>query len=106
MFHLRIQVWRVNVSEEMPDWLNELQGELQEAPETDGTEATTLDDLRLQSQLAEPTAAPTKNTRFQTPRALRGFTPQQRFILAVLLYLDVAFIGFLFLVMLGRFAIF
>ncbi len=98
------------MSAEMPDWLNDLQSGLEESPASEEAEGQdSLDALRLQVAPAEEEVTPApsaKRTGLRSPRVLRGFTAQQRFILALLLFLDVAFIGFLFLVMLGRFAIF
>ncbi|MGC9396401.1 MAG: hypothetical protein ACP5J4_16270 [Anaerolineae bacterium] len=57
----------------------------------------------LRSQVAaeeEPTPAP--STRQARSRYVFGLLPWQVFFLAVLMFLDVAVIGLLFLVMLGR----
>lgn len=119
------------MSADIPDWLRGLapkeEGEEEEAavgfappppvmkePEVEA-EAPGLDlmaDLRTQmSDVAdEPTAAdlaraePRRRARASSGLAL-NLRPWQQFILSVLLFLDVAVIGLLFLVMLGRIVI-
>lgn len=56
--------------------------------------------LRSQVAAAEPTPAPA--TRRRRSRYVFGLLPSQIFFLSVLMFLDVAVIGLLFLVMLGR----
>jgi len=56
--------------------------------------------LRSQVATAEPTPAPA--TRRKRSRYVFGLLPAQIFFLSVLMFLDVAVIGLLFLVMLGR----
>ncbi len=66
-----------------------------------------LDDLRSQVAVpdAAPPAAPKKSRSARSARSARtfgGLLPWQVFFLSVLLFLDVAIIGMLFLVMLER----
>ncbi len=58
----------------------------------------------LRSQVAEEEPAPAPSTRRKRSRSryVFGLLPQQIFFLSVLMFLDVAVIGLLFLVMLGR----
>ncbi len=56
--------------------------------------------LRSQVTGEEPVLA--KTVRRKRPRYVFGMLPQQIFFLSVLMFLDVAVIGLLFLVMLGR----
>ncbi|HOT93110.1 MAG TPA: hypothetical protein PLJ78_14305 [Anaerolineae bacterium] len=119
------------MSGDMPDWLSALMPTLDEeplqkaAPEEKKEEAgpmpvagqTTLratpaapaptpeprdamDDLRSQVAVqTEPQATPKKS---RSSRTFGGLLPWQVFFLSVLLFLDVAIIGMLFLVMLER----
>jgi hypothetical protein len=52
-----------------------------------------------------PSEAEAATQEEAAPSPLSGLLPWQRFVLALLLFLDVAVVGFLFLVMLGCMAI-
>lgn len=112
------------MSGDMPDWLRGLAPDMEdeetpaapapvlaEEPENEGLDL--MADLRNQMDVAEtpePTAAdlarprPGRQTKATTKSEL-SLRPWQQFVLSVLLFLDVAIIGLLFLVMLGRIAI-
>lgn len=92
---------------DLPDWLRELT-----PPETDdaGAAATTPDWLREVTPEAPATpqepAAPRPSRRQRSRRsASGGLRPWQRFVLALLLFLNVALIGLLLLTMWGRIVI-
>ncbi|HOU13181.1 MAG TPA: hypothetical protein PKZ84_08685 [Anaerolineae bacterium] len=119
------------MSSDMPDWLSELVSvsdddePLQKAapasasvmplipdasppqrarpPEPAPANVDLMDDLRSQvaAQEAAPAVAP-KKARPRSRYVAGGLLPWQAFFLSVLLFLDVAVIGLLFLVMLGR----
>ena len=63
-------------------------------------DADMMADLRGQVVVDEPTPAPVARRR--RSRYVFGLLPWQIFFLSVLMFLDVAVIGMLFLVMLGR----
>lgn len=56
----------------------------------------------LRSQVAVEETAPSPSVRRTRSRYVFGLLPWQIFFLSVLMFLDVAVIGMLFLVMLGR----
>lgn len=92
---------------DMPDWLRELTP--QETDDAD-TAAATPDWLREVTPetpaTPEEPAAPRPSRRRRSRRsASGGLRPWQRFVLALLLFLNVAIIGLLFLTMLGRIVI-
>ncbi len=119
------------MSSDMPDWLSELMPvsdedePLQKAapasagvrplppeatpaqrtrpPEAAPASVDLMDDLRSQvaAQETAPAVAP-KKARSRSRYVAGGLLPWQAFFLSVLLFLDVAVIGLLFLVMLGR----
>jgi len=59
-------------------------------------------DLRSQVAVEEPIPTPSTRRRRSRSRYVFGLLPWQIFFLSVLMFLDVAVIGLLFLVMLGR----
>jgi len=63
-----------------------------------------LGDLRGEME-AEEAASEESKPRRKSSRRIAGLLPWQRFVLALLAFFDIAFVGFLFLVMLGRIAI-
>lgn len=92
---------------DLPDWLRELTPQ-----ETDdaGTAATTpgwLHEVPPEAPAAPPEPAAPRTSRRRRSRrsATGGLQPWQRFVLALLLFLNVAIIGLLLLTMLGRIAI-
>ena len=60
-----------------------------------------LDDLREQALEAD-LEEPRKEPRAGLAQVLQGLAPWQRFVLALLLFLDVALLGCMCLVMAGR----
>ena len=70
-------------------------------PSEPEVELDLLDDLRSEMVVDEEEAA-VVDTSPRPPRTFGGLKPPQLFFLSVLLFLDVAIIGLLFLVMLGR----
>ena len=63
-----------------------------------------LGDLRGEME-EEEAASEESKVRRPPSRRIAGLLPWQRFVLALLAFFDIAFVGFLFLVMLGRIAI-
>jgi hypothetical protein len=108
---------------EIPDWLRDLEppssDELEltapesERPEEEGFEAVAtdeepgargdslVDDLREQTLMEDEMAEPRRPSGGLS-RVFLGLSPTQRFILALLLFLDVALLGCMCLVMTGR----
>ena len=118
------------MGEDFPDWLRELAPEEAEdedipsreppapaspspasAPvEEDDVSAAGNDDWDMLGDLrgemeAEEAASEESKPRRKPSRRIAGLLPWQRFVLALLAFFDIAFVGFLFLVMLGRIAI-
>ena len=97
---------------ETPDWLSEIAAE-GEALDNNEQEEDTFDDINLMDDLrsqmdAEDIIAPAEEvSRPSRKRASLelGMRPWQRFFLSVLLFLDVAIVGLLFLIILGRIVI-
>lgn len=92
---------------DLPDWLRELTP--QETNDADS--AAPPPDWRREVTPEAPAApqepaAPRSSRRRRSRRsAAGGLRPWQRFVLALLLFLNVAIIGLLFLTMLGRIVI-
>lgn len=88
---------------ESPQFVEETEevGSAFEEPPSPGD--TLIDDLREQAIVDEELEAPAKSSGGVSAVFL-GLTPTQRFILAVLLFLDVALLGCMCLVMTGRIA--
>lgn len=87
------------------DWLSDLvpkKTEEASPPETAPETVDLLDDLREEMAVME-TAPVAEKSRAQ--RRVGGMLPWQVFFLSVLMFLDVAIVGLLFLVMLGRIVI-
>ena len=119
------------MSEDFPDWLRDLAPEDAEDKEMPFREPQTSAPQDLPSQVSaeEETERPVRNDdwemlgdlrgemeaeevsseepqpRRKSGRRIAGLLPWQRFVLALLAFFDIAFVGFLFLVMLGRIAI-
>lgn len=115
------------MSEDLPDWLRDIaprdaeddDGPAQEpsAPVTsspvadeneravEGGDWDMLGDLRegMEAEAAVSEEDPT--SRRKSSRRIAGLLPWQRFVLALLAFFDIAFVGFIFLVILGRIAI-
>ncbi|MFP4393848.1 MAG: hypothetical protein ACLFTI_01180 [Anaerolineales bacterium] len=117
------------MSEDFPDWLRDLAPGDAEEDDTPSPESLSLGasspvmpaveedesavenddwdmlgDLRGEMEVEE-TASEETVARRQSSRRIAGLLPWQRFVLALLAFFDIAFVGFLFLVMLGRIAI-
>ncbi|MBN2004209.1 MAG: hypothetical protein JXA21_12710 [Anaerolineae bacterium] len=117
------------MSNDMPDWLRDLSKGINDSADDISMEMEPEPELELEPQLqpepdpmadlrsqmneeseravAEPMpakAAPRARRRSSSKRGVMGLLPWQGFFLSVLLFLDVAFVGLLFLVMLGRVA--
>ena len=94
------------MSDATPDWLTELMPGAEEEPPVGQEEAGAADmmtDLRGQMDEAGAEEALEKAPRPRSSRSVfGGLRPWQRFVLSILMFLDVAIIGLLFLVMLGR----
>ncbi len=108
------------MSEDIPDWLQELSpfgGEeaapSQEPPEPESAAQEevnvepAVDDLRQMVAMEEspPREKSRPRQRSRDRRSDGGMLPWQRLVLAVLLFLDVAVVGMMFLIMLGRMVI-
>jgi hypothetical protein len=96
---------------ETPDWLSEIAAEgdaLDDAQQGEGFDDLNLmDDLRSQmddDEIATPAEEASASSRRQTGLEL-GMRAWQRFFLSVLLFLDVAIVGLLFLIIFGRIAL-
>jgi hypothetical protein len=114
------------MSEDFPDWLRDLAPEDAEGddmpsqtpqdlasplPAEEENESAAgnadwdmLGDLRGEMEVEEA-ASEESESRRPSSRRIAGLLPWQRFVLALLAFFDIAFVGFLFLVMLGRIAI-
>jgi len=92
----------VDVFEDRPSWssLFQEQPEQEDILEEQPGTGDILDDLREQMALAEEEFE--QEERASLTRAFSGLRPWQRFVLAVLLFLDVALCGCMALVMAGR----
>lgn len=88
------------------DWLSDLVPKTEEAPAPDTVPENVdmLDDLREEMVVTEPAPVAAAN-RPRVGRSIGGLLPWQVFFLSVLMFLDVAIVGLLFLVMLGRIVI-
>jgi len=97
------------MSSDTPDWLSELTPRSEDESETENEPTDSLDlmaDLRNQIDVAEEATPPKESrTRGRSRNIDLGLLPWQQFFLSVLLFLDVAIVGLLFLVMLGRMVI-
>ena len=97
---------------ETPDWLSEIAAE-GEALDNDEQEGASFDDLGLMDDLrsqmdAEDIITPADEVSRASRRRASlefGMLAWQRFFLSVLLFLDVAIVGLLFLIILGRIVI-
>lgn len=84
-----------------PDWLDELSEPGQEEePESQTDQTDMLEGLREQMVQQEEEIEPRKKAGLVS--AVLNLRPWQRFVLVVLLFLDVAICGCMALVMLGR----
>ena len=86
---------------ESPEFVEEDMGAAFDEPEE--TRDTLVDDLREQAIVDEELEEP-EQTSSGVAAIFLGLTPTQRFILALLLFLDVALLGCMCLVMTGRVA--
>ncbi|MGD1992668.1 MAG: hypothetical protein PVI59_05685 [Anaerolineae bacterium] len=86
---------------EYPEFAEEEMGAAFEEPEEEGS--TLVDDLREQAIADEELQKPDQPSG-GVAAVFLGLTPMQRFILALLLFLDVALLGCMCLVMTGRIA--
>ena len=93
---------QADVFQEQPAWADVFQEQPAQAdvPEEQLGQGDILDDLREQMALAEEEYEPDEGSPLS--RAFSGLEPWQRFVLAVLLFLDVALCGCMALVMAGR----
>ncbi len=112
------------MSEDFPDWLRDLAPEDAEDDDipspaslgasslaaeedesaTENDDWDMLGDIRGEIESEEAAAEETVSRR-KSSRRIAGLLPWQRFVLALLAFFDIAFVGFIFLVILGRIAI-
>jgi hypothetical protein len=85
------------------DWLSDLVPKAEEASpaETSPEDVDLLDDLRDEMILTEAEPAVVAE-KLRPQRSVGGMLPWQVFFLSVMMFLDIAVVGFLFLVILGR----
>ncbi|HHH41791.1 MAG TPA: hypothetical protein ENK56_07270 [Chloroflexi bacterium] len=92
--------------DQVPDWLRKLEGPgeaepSEPTPARPGGDEPLLEGLREQAFEAD-LGVPEEPTRPGLAGMLQGLAPWQRFVLALLLFLDVALLGCMCLVMTGR----
>lgn len=112
------------MSSGMPDWLAELAAQSEDSGDVVGQLAPDsgavgdigdLDDLRTQIESSDTFAVDEDSGDLEQPRSSsrkgkkrgrvsKGLLAMQRFVLSVLLFFNVAVIGFIFMIILGRFA--
>lgn len=97
------------MSNDMSDWLSELTPRSEDEDRTENEPTDSLDlmaDLRNQMDVTEEAPPPRESRPPTRSRNIDlGLLPWQQFFLSMLLFLDVAIVGLLFLVMLGRMVI-
>lgn len=85
------------------DWLSDLVRTKEDAPSSEEPSETVdvLDGLREEIAVSGA-LQPDEEVKPRAQRAIGGMLPWQVFFLSVLMFLDIAIVGMLFLVMLGR----